>query len=595
MSKVKAYSYIRMSTKQQLEGHSYDRQIDLSEKYAEENDLEIVSSEADIGVSAYRGLNTKDGSILGEFLASCEKGNIDRGSVLIVENLDRLSRQNPYDAIQIFQKIINCGVKIVTLMEKLEYTEDELRKDPRLLDRALGSLERAHQESKIKSERLSQKWIANREKMAEGTMQKKSRAAPQWLRVSNDELEYIIIPERQKIIIEIFHLLTEGLGAQRVAKKLNARGEKPFTQPPRKGSKPQKTFGWSASYISKLARERKVLGEHQMHKMEGNKRVPIGEPIQGYFPAIIDEELFLTAKKAIDERAKSRPGRQHQKPNVLQGLTKCECGSGTLYAVNKSPVQKDHEVVGVKEYHYLRCRVSNDGTCTVTKNKSLKVNYDFLLTNLMGHLVRMKRGFFKVKTGLSKLERDLAVEENLLTDKNSKFEKFRGELYERGDVSKRNLDFLEKMERELDALGSEVETKREKLFAQKSLSTYSDLEEFIWSSGKPIEYRQQQLRKFIKVITINASTKSATVHFVSGEKITIDVSTINEGFVPEVFAKANEVVGRELSTIAQDLADRHPEKDQSAFGKKIKKSITKQLREDKEKEKARISALFSAD
>jgi DNA invertase Pin-like site-specific DNA recombinase len=405
MPKAKAYSYIRMSSKQQLEGHSYDRQIDLSEEYARKNNLEIVSNEADIGVSAFRGLNTKDGSVLGEFLASCEAGIIERGSVLIVENLDRLSRQNPWDAIQIFQKIINCGVKIVTLMEKQEYTEDQLREDPRLLERALGSLERAHQESKHKSERISQKWKAKREKMVEGTLLKKSRAAPQWLKVSKDELEYLIIPERQKIIIEIFHLLSDGLGAQRIAKRLNARGEKPFTQPPRKGSKPQKTFGWSSSYISKLVRQRKVLGEHQPHKMEGNKRVPVGDPIQNYFPAVVDEELYLSAKKAIDERAKTRPGRQHQKPNVLQGLTKCECGSGTLYAVNKSPVQKDHEVVGVKEYHYLRCRVSNDGTCTVTKDKSLKVNYDILLTNLMGHLVGMKRGFFKVNTGLSKLER----------------------------------------------------------------------------------------------------------------------------------------------------------------------------------------------
>ena len=57
--KAKAYSYIRMSTDIQLKGNSLQRQLELSKNYADINNLELVDTIKDIGVSAFKGKNLK--------------------------------------------------------------------------------------------------------------------------------------------------------------------------------------------------------------------------------------------------------------------------------------------------------------------------------------------------------------------------------------------------------------------------------------------------------------------------------------------------------------------------------------------------------
>jgi DNA invertase Pin-like site-specific DNA recombinase len=89
----KAYSYIRLSSERQLLGVGLQRQLDLSRKYAKDHDLDLVDeSFQDLGVSAYHGDNLVEGK-LGAFLDAVKDGTIERGSYLLVESLDRISRQ----------------------------------------------------------------------------------------------------------------------------------------------------------------------------------------------------------------------------------------------------------------------------------------------------------------------------------------------------------------------------------------------------------------------------------------------------------------------------------------------------------------------
>ena len=87
-----AYSYIRFSTPEQLKGDSLRRQLDLSEKYAIENGLELDTTLKlrDLGLSAYHKVNVEKGA-LGVFFEAIKDGRIKRGSYLLVESLDRLS------------------------------------------------------------------------------------------------------------------------------------------------------------------------------------------------------------------------------------------------------------------------------------------------------------------------------------------------------------------------------------------------------------------------------------------------------------------------------------------------------------------------
>ena len=51
---------------------------------------------------------------LGLFLKACQAGRIKKGSLLLVENLDRLSRNEAMKAINLIQQIVEAGVTIVT-------------------------------------------------------------------------------------------------------------------------------------------------------------------------------------------------------------------------------------------------------------------------------------------------------------------------------------------------------------------------------------------------------------------------------------------------------------------------------------------------
>src|SRR5262245_55188896 len=87
--KRRAYSYIRFSAPRQAEGGSLNRQIFLTEAYCKKKDLVLDDSLTlrDLGVSAFRGDNVREGALAG-FLEACRTGRVPRGSVLIVESLD---------------------------------------------------------------------------------------------------------------------------------------------------------------------------------------------------------------------------------------------------------------------------------------------------------------------------------------------------------------------------------------------------------------------------------------------------------------------------------------------------------------------------
>src|SRR5262245_37503899 len=102
-----AYSYLRFSHPDQATGDSVRRQTKLRDAWLKRNPkvtLDTSLSLEDKGVSAFKGAHyQKDGKpddrhCLGRFLAMVKEGQIARGSYLIVESLDRLSREDAIDA-----------------------------------------------------------------------------------------------------------------------------------------------------------------------------------------------------------------------------------------------------------------------------------------------------------------------------------------------------------------------------------------------------------------------------------------------------------------------------------------------------------------
>src|SRR5206468_1443297 len=121
----RAYSYVRFSSAQQAEGGSLNRQSELSRAYCERKKLTLDDSLTlrDLGVSAFRSDNVREGALAG-FLEACRMGRVPRGSALIVESLDRLSRDQIRPALQLFLALQDHGITIVTLQPEREYPPD---------------------------------------------------------------------------------------------------------------------------------------------------------------------------------------------------------------------------------------------------------------------------------------------------------------------------------------------------------------------------------------------------------------------------------------------------------------------------------------
>jgi DNA invertase Pin-like site-specific DNA recombinase len=309
--KPKAYSYLRMSTDLQLKGDSRRRQLEASRAYADAEGLELADDAQleDIGISAFKGANVQSGA-LGQFLTAVKAGSVERGSYLLVESLDRLSREEILPAHTLFLGIVQSGINLVTLADKRVYQA----KNTNLVDMitSLVIMERAHEESKTKSLRVGAAWKQKRSKASQG--QPMTARCPAWLRLAADRRCYEPIPERVEIVCQIFADSAAGLGMYSIASRLNKAGVPAFV-----GKK-----GWHRSYLAKTLQNRAVLGEFQPHVKVEARRIPDGEPIASYFPAIISEELFFQAQHSKSQRKIGGSGRKGPGyTNLFTGLALC--------------------------------------------------------------------------------------------------------------------------------------------------------------------------------------------------------------------------------------------------------------------------------
>ncbi|MGI6558059.1 MAG: recombinase family protein [Limnochordia bacterium] len=217
----RAFSYIRFSSPEQEKGDSLRRQIQLSEEYCKQHGLILDDTLklTDKGLSAYKGHHRTKGA-LGEFLRLVEEGKIPPGSVLLVENLDRLSREQILDALNQFTSIIKAGIKIVTLQDGMEYDQESINQNWAQLIISITYMARAHDESETKSKRISAVWENKRSKAGNGG-KKLTAKAPAWLKLSQDRTKFILIPEAAKAVELIYRKKLAGKGTGRIERELN--------------------------------------------------------------------------------------------------------------------------------------------------------------------------------------------------------------------------------------------------------------------------------------------------------------------------------------------------------------------------------------
>lgn len=333
-----AYSYLRMSRPEQMRGDSLRRQVAAAEAWAAARGIRIDETISDIGVSAYRGKNRTVGA-LGGFLRMVEDGRIAPGSFLIVESLDRLSREAVLETVPRFIDLINAGVVIVTLMDKQEYSKERLTADWTPLIVSIAVMARAHEESQTKATRVREAWDKKRAAAASKPL---TARVPAWLELRDGRIE--AIPGRAEIVRRIFRETSAGEGRRSIVRRLNDEKIPSFQG---------KEKGWRTSYIAKLLSNRAVTGEFQAYLRDGaGRKAPEGEPVPGYFPEIVSQLDFLRAGQARASRTAAPGRRGAHVTNLFIGLAKCVCGAS---------MQMENKGRPPKGQRYLACSDARRG------------------------------------------------------------------------------------------------------------------------------------------------------------------------------------------------------------------------------------------
>ncbi len=317
-----------MSTEVQLKGHSLSRQRKLTEEYCDRNNLELVDELQDIGLSGFHGRHREKGQ-LGVFFEGIDRKEIDPSTILIVENLDRLSRQNPLTAMSQFSEILSYGIEIHTLFDSQVYTKEMVAANPGLLFLSIGQMMRAYDESRTKSQRLAAVW----EKKRQNPDTYLTSKSPNWINVVKDSTGKVVryeLDETEAMVIrKIFDLtINKNMGSFAITRYLNSNPDKyPKKSPERRNA----VAGWGDSYVKKILRSPTVYGEFQPMKIVGGKRVPACDPIKNYYPAVIEEAEFLLAQERQRQRTINGRGRKGVGfPNLFTGLVKCHKCHSTL-------------------------------------------------------------------------------------------------------------------------------------------------------------------------------------------------------------------------------------------------------------------------
>ena len=315
-----AYSYIRFSSEKQSKGDSIRRQEELVKKFIEENpdlglELDSELTLRDEGLSAYKGLHARKGA-LGVFIRLVEDDKIARGSYLLVENFDRLSRQEIMTALAQFQTLIDNDIVVVTLSDKRLYSKESLNKEPMSLMFSIMSMARAYEESQTKSIRIRAAWGNKFKNLKNGSQL--TKRVPFWI---NPDDKNKAIKDKVQIVKKIFQLSAVGNGAMKIASLLN---EEKIPTPSSRSS------AWAISSVKKVLASEAVMGV--LVTSDGQRH-------EGYFPVIINSRVW---EKTRILGKSSSGARSKVETHPLSGLCYCAvCGARAQRSGKTGRVRKD--------------------------------------------------------------------------------------------------------------------------------------------------------------------------------------------------------------------------------------------------------------
>jgi DNA invertase Pin-like site-specific DNA recombinase len=304
----------------------------------------------DAAKSAFKGKNLEGEGDLKRFVSLIEEGKIKRGSVLVLESFDRLSRLTPSKAVGLFLDIINAGIGMVFTMtfDKRLITEKMIEDEGYILYAIIGEAQRSHNESKYKSQRVKEAYDARKQK-AIASDTKYLAWCPPWCDYDK-KLGYVLNEDRAKLVRRIFDEYLQGCGAYRISRILNKEGL------PTLGHRALKQYKntaktWYKKTVRDFLYDKRVYGYCEFLDKEN------------YYPAVVTKDKFNAAQHRLALRSAAiRTGGPTEKlGNLFSGVCRCaQCGS----VMSKTSTRKRYKDK-ITLYEYLVCEGARQGNkCT---------------------------------------------------------------------------------------------------------------------------------------------------------------------------------------------------------------------------------------
>lgn len=459
----KAVIYARFSTLEQASGMSLERQYGNGINYVKDQGWTLVDKISDEGRSAFTGANREKGAALYRFEEEARTG-AHNGTVLCVENLDRLTRQGVKTAMRLIWDLNECGVTIATWYDKHLYKPDSKSE---LFDLFAGALvaARSEEESATKRKRTNDLWSKRYREISEGSKRPMLGNYPAWIEIVDGE--YRLIQDRVKVLNEIFDLYIDGFGIHRIVQMLNDR-EEPVWQLHGKTTE----GGWYLAYIHRLLTKRTVMGEYV--KLTGEVISP------DHFPQAVTAEKFYRAQQVRSTKVKAGGQGVKRANNLLSGLVRCSSCGGTAGYENKGAnsvtvfKRKDGSVAEYQRKHYERFRCDRNRRKRSCDNSEL-FDYQIIEKVVLDRVLEMTIDNDAENPRLQQIKQQIAEASRLIQHTGVKIE-----------------NLMEQIEDGVKGLGARLETRQDELSAQQSTLVALEQEQAIELS-KPSSYEDAEL------------------------------------------------------------------------------------------------------
>jgi DNA invertase Pin-like site-specific DNA recombinase len=320
-----AYSYVRWSTAKQTAGKSKARQDDQFLPFCRQHGLTPADDKFIDKATSGQGKHLK--GQLGKFIELAEQGVIPAGSVLVVEELDRVSRMPLDDGEDLIRRIMKAGISVAVINRNRIFEPDSWR-DISSRMQIMMELDEANSYVKRLTRRVSDSWYRNQDE-ARATNRIITKAAPHWFDVEKDPKTKVITltvnRAKAKTINAMFAKVLAGDSVASVLHWLIAQNKPVLSRQPnwkkdgRKNGKPKR---WNITDVWTVLTNRAVIGEYQPTRKVNGKRQDYLDPIEGQYEAIVPLETFRQVQQALKNRRTTHAGRRNPRRvvNLFTGL-----------------------------------------------------------------------------------------------------------------------------------------------------------------------------------------------------------------------------------------------------------------------------------